>query len=90
MQTTDTTLSPDLAPAKPDWDFLEVWVDPFLSPPYILLLLGDEAGPCRIYSPAENHKLIFSSATYPEAEIWLLEDEYEPLQGRLNAPTPQG
>lgn len=88
MQKTDTTSSQDLAPAKPDWDFLEVWIDPLLSPPYILLLLGEETGACRIHDPAENHKLIFSSATYPEAETWLLEDEYEPLQGRLSALPP--
>jgi hypothetical protein len=26
---------------------------------------------------------VFSSATYDEAQTWLLEDEYEPIEGRL-------
>jgi hypothetical protein len=76
MQRIDTTLFPALDPAKSDWDFVEVWIDPMLSPPYILLLL---------YDPAENYKVVFSSATYDEAQIWLLEDEYEPVEGRLSA-----
>ncbi|MDZ4875312.1 MAG: hypothetical protein CLLPBCKN_004708 [Chroococcidiopsis cubana SAG 39.79] len=55
-----------------------------LSPPYILLL-GDPAGSCHVYDPAENYKVVFSSATYDEAQTWLLEDEYEPVEGRLSA-----
>jgi hypothetical protein len=85
MQKTDTTSSPALDPAKIDWDFAEVWIDPLLSPPYVLLLLGDAAGHFRVHDPAENYKVVFSSATYDEAQTWLLEDEYEPVEGRLSA-----
>jgi len=28
---------------------------------------------------------VFSSATYDEAQTWLLEDEYEPIEGRIAA-----
>jgi hypothetical protein len=56
-----------------------------LSPPYILLLLGDPAGNCRVYDPVENYQIVFSSATYDEAQTWLLEDEYEPVEGKLLA-----
>jgi hypothetical protein len=55
-----------------------------LSPPYILLLLGDSTGHCRVYDPSENYKIVFSSTTYDEAQNWLLEDEYEPVEGRLS------
>jgi hypothetical protein len=41
--------------------------------------------PCRVHDPAENYKVVFSSATYNEAQTWLLEDEYEPVEGRLSA-----
>jgi hypothetical protein len=85
MQKIDTMSSPALDPVKSEWNFVEVWIDPMLSPPYVLLLLGDPAGNCRVHDPAENYKVVFSSATYNEAQTWLLEDEYEPIEGRLSA-----
>ncbi|WP_448574014.1 hypothetical protein [Trichothermofontia sp.] len=85
MQKIDTMSSPALDPGKSEWDFVEVWIDPMLSPPYILLLLGDPTGSCRVYDPAENYKVVFRSATYDEAQTWLLEDEYELVEGRLPA-----
>ncbi len=85
IQKTDTTPSPALDPAKGNWNFAEVWIDLTLSPPYVLLLLGDSAGSCRVYDPAEGYKVVFTSASYDEAQTWLLEDEYEPIEGRLSA-----
>jgi hypothetical protein len=85
MQKIDTTPSRALDPAKSDWNFVEVWIDPMLSPPYILLLVGDPSGRCLVHDPAEDYKVVFSSATYDEAQTWLLEDEYEPVEGRLLA-----
>ena len=85
MQKADITSSPALDQAKLDWNFVEVWIDPLLSPPYILLLLGESSGSCHIHDPAEGYKVVFSSETYDEAQNWLLEDEYEPIEGRLGA-----
>lgn len=85
MQKTDTTPSPAPNPAHFDWSFAEVWIDPMLSPPYVLLLLNEPSGNCRIYDPAEGYRIIYTSATYDEAQDWLLEDEYEPIAGRLSA-----
>ena len=85
MQKIDTTSSPALDPAKTDWDFVEVWIDPLLSPPYLLLLMGEPSGSCRVHDPADGYKVVFSSATYDEAQTWLLEDEYEPIEGRIAA-----
>lgn len=51
MQTTDTIQSPALDSVKDNWNFLEVWVDPMQSPPYVLMLLGDRAGSCYIFDP---------------------------------------
>lgn len=84
MQTTDTIPSPALDLVKDSWNFLEVWVDPMQSPPYLLLLLGDRAGDCYIFDPAEGYRLIKNCTSYQEAQLWLLEDEYEPLEGRLS------
>jgi hypothetical protein len=66
-----------------NWDFLEVWVDPTASPPYVLLLLGERSGKCHIVDPAEDYRIVFSSASYEEAKLWLLEDEYERIEGRF-------
>ena len=85
MQKTNTIPSPVLDPAKREWDFVEVWIDPMLSPPYILLLLGNSSGDCQVYDPAEKYKVVFTGTTYRETETWLLEDEYEPIEGRLSA-----
>lgn len=90
MQTTNTIpfLVPDLV--KSSWNFLEVWVDPMQSPPYLLLLLGDKSGICHIFDPSEQYKLITSCKSYDQAQLWLLEDEYEPLEGRLSGVEIQG
>ncbi len=85
MQITDTTLSPGLDLVKSSWNFLEVWIDPMQSPPYLLLLLGDKTGSCYVCDPAANYRVVLTSSNYEEAQLWLLEDEYEPLEGRLSA-----
>jgi len=64
---------------------MEVWIDTMLSPPYILLLLCNSEQNCQIYDPAQGYKVIFSSNNYEAAKLWLLEDEYEPIAGRLLA-----
>jgi hypothetical protein len=49
----------------------------------MLMLVGDQDGCCCIYDPAHEYKLIFKSVTYDEANSWLLEDEYERVDGRF-------
>ena len=70
-------------PVENNWNFLEAWVDLMQSPPYVLLLLGAKNGNCRILDPKEGYSSIKSCENYNEAQLWLLEDEYEPLEGRL-------
>jgi hypothetical protein len=66
-----------------NWEFTELWIDPTASPPYVLILLGDSSGKSCIYDPTQNYQVVFSSDTYEEAKFWLLEDEYERVEGRL-------
>ncbi|MEB3232020.1 MAG: hypothetical protein VKJ64_13495 [Leptolyngbyaceae bacterium] len=63
---------------------MEVRVDPIQSPPYLLMLLDDESAYCQILDPAEQYQLIKQCDSYNQAQLWLLEDEYEPLEGRLS------
>lgn len=86
MKQVNTTLSPIQDLVKNNWEFVEVWIDTTLTPPYLLLLLGDSNGNCDVYDPLQEYKAVFSNATYQEAELWLLEDEYEPVEGRILAP----
>ena len=85
MQKTAITLSPAANLADNNWNFAEVWIDPLLSPPYILLLLAESSGNYRVYDPSEGYQVVFTGASYEEAENWLLEDEFEPVEGRLSA-----
>ncbi|MEH2415813.1 hypothetical protein [Nostoc sp.] len=85
MQTTNTTSSPAQDRVKNNWEFTEVWIDPMLSPPYILLLLCESGDNCQVYDPAQGYKIVFSSNDYNGAKLWLLEDDYEPIEGRLLA-----
>jgi hypothetical protein len=85
MTTTNITLSLETVQLEIDWRFTEVWIDPMLIPPYVLLLLADKSGKCSIYDPAKYYKVIFSSDNYETAKLWLLEDEYEPIEGRLSS-----
>ena len=83
MQTTDIIPSLGLDSVQNNWSFLEVWVDPMQSPPYLLMLLGDRSGSCNVLDPTDSYRVIKNCSNYREAQLWLLEDEYEPLEGRL-------
>jgi len=74
MQTTNTTSYPAPDLVKNNWEFTEVWIEPMFS-----------EGNCRIYDPKQGDKVVFSSDNYETAKLWLLEDEYEPVEGRLIA-----
>jgi hypothetical protein len=76
---------PVLVEQAETWKFLELWVDPVLFPPKVLMLIGDRDGTCRIFNPGADYKLVVSHSSYEAAKEWLLEDEYERVQGQLLA-----
>lgn len=76
---------PALAEQAKTWKFLELWVDPVLFPPKILMLVSDQDDTCKIFDPAANYKLVVSHFNYQAAQEWLLEDEYERVSGQLVA-----
>jgi hypothetical protein len=80
-------LSPELALAEQakTWQLLELWVYPVLFPPKVLMVVSDEDGSCRIFNPAADYRLVVAHPTYQSAQDWLLEDEYERIQGQLLA-----
>jgi len=77
--------TPDLAEQINDWDFIELWVDPIVFLPCIVMLVSGKNGVFCIYDPSANYKSLFLSSSYDEAHSWLLEDEYERCDCRLLA-----
>ncbi|MEG4531069.1 hypothetical protein [Microcoleus sp. D2_18a_D3] len=77
--------TPDLAEQINDWELIELWVNPIVFPPLILMLVSGKNGGFCIYDPSKNYKSLFLSSTYDEAHSWLLEDEYERCDGRFFA-----
>lgn len=65
-----------------EWTFIEVWTDATSKVPYLLLLVADQDG-FKIYDPKDNYNEVFSASTYEEAKLWLVEDEYERVDGRI-------
>ena len=47
------------------------------------MLVKQVSGQFCIHNPAENYQVIFACDNYEEARMWLLEDEYERVTGRL-------
>ena len=75
--------APALVEQAKTWKFLELWVDPIIFPPKVLMLVGDRDGTCRILNPASDYKLVSNHSSYQNAQEWLLEDEYERVNGQL-------
>ncbi|WP_204137306.1 hypothetical protein [Halomicronema sp. CCY15110] len=74
-----------LAERAKTWRFLELWVDPALFPPRVLMLMGDRDGSCRIFKPDADYQLVVTHSNYEAAKDWLLEDEYERIESQLLA-----
>jgi len=64
-------------------DWYEVWADEGLEPPYILVVLGYADGTVSVCDPKED-KIVCESDSYEAARLWLLEDEYTRVNGRMD------
>ena len=65
--------------------WFEVWVDDTGSKPYLLIITNDTADPSRILviDPIEGYKVVHNETDYNAVRIWLLEDEYRIVEGRM-------
>lgn len=63
----------------------EVWVDESPGYPYVLVLRPNESKPeeLLIIDPKEGNKIIYRASSYDEARLWLLEDEFDIVEGRM-------
>ena len=63
-------------------NWYEVWVDDGLPQPYVLIVLPKEGGAVIVFDPKES-KPVHEAPDYERARLWLLEDEYTRVEGRM-------
>lgn len=63
-------------------NWYEVWADNGLDPPYVLVLVPRQDGKFDVFDPKEG-RVAFQGASYDEAKLWLLEEEYSRVEGRM-------
>ena len=61
----------------------EVWTDEGLEVPYTLIVLQQQGGEVVVLDPKEEYKPIFKAGDYETVKMWLLEDEYTRVDGRM-------
>lgn len=66
-------------------EWYEVWVDESTKIPYVLFLCPDpnSSGRMLIIDPKENNQVIQNLPDYNTAVLWLTEDEYTRVEGRM-------
>jgi hypothetical protein len=67
------------------YEWYEIWADETHDLPYILLLCPStvEHDKCLIIDPKENDKIVDILPDYESAKLWLLEDEFILVRGRM-------
>ena len=63
--------------------WFEVWLDDCPEPPYVLLVEGRDEQ-VRVLDPKEQYRVVYTALSYEDAKIWLLEDEYVQVRGRVD------
>jgi hypothetical protein len=65
--------------------WFEVWVDDTGSKPYLLIITNDSSDLSRIIviDPIEGYKVVHLDKEYSDIKLWLLEDEYKIVDGRM-------
>jgi hypothetical protein len=66
-------------------EWYEVWADETHDTPYILLLHPSktETGKFCIVDPKEDNRIVNTLSDYDSAKLWLLEDEFTLVKGRM-------
>ena len=67
--------------------WFEVWFDQGedVLPTWLLIVIPDAANPglVLVCDPFQNNQVIHSGQNYEDTRIWLAEDEYELVNGRV-------
>ena len=68
-----------------NYDWYETWVDESPDTPYVLFPDPQRQGGILIVDPREANKVVFQAADYESGKLWLLEDEFTRIEGRMTA-----
>ena len=64
--------------------WFEVWADETADPPYVLLVRpAPDAGEVEVLDPSKEYTVVHTAASYEDAKLWLLEDEFLCVHGRV-------
>jgi hypothetical protein len=70
-----------------DDKWFEVWFSEGTEvvPYYLLIVTPDQinAGQVLVLDPKENNKVVHQGQSYEDTLLWLKEDEYSPVEGRV-------
>ncbi len=68
-------------------DWYEIWVDESPGFPYVLILCPNKNNSQEflIIDPQEKGSIIQTMADYESAKLWLSEDEYTLVDGRMTS-----
>ena len=66
-------------------NWYEVWVDDSSGNPYLLIVshAPESTSHFVVIDPKEGYRIIHRSNDYEEIKLWLLEDEYSMVDGRM-------
>lgn len=62
--------------------WIEVWIDVYAN--YVLILRGYDNGQIQLYDPQKGKASESNFDNYEEAYLWLREDEYDLVEGRMD------
>ena len=60
----------------------EVWIDTDLEPPYVLVVSPTDKGTVVVFDPRSD-SITHEGPDYESVKLWLLEDEYSRVDGRI-------
>lgn len=65
------------------WKWYEVWADELSDGIYLLVVYRINSGEHIVIDPQDNKTIQFQELDYEKVKLWLLEDGYVKVDGRI-------
>ncbi len=73
---------------SPGASWYEIWADEGLNPPYLLIVRSTRGGHVEVLDTRDDHRVVHVADNYEDACLWLSEDEYTQVVGRMSGGNP--